>query len=208
MYLALKEIEGISIELVDLLAGESRTPDFLEKNPFGTVPVLETDCGRYIGDSFAIMHYLEDIFPDPPMRGVSESERRRVDIQCFLIDEFLHFASLSVSHTHPYLSRRRDYGQLHEIDIVTSGLWRKRLEQISLVMNDSSFLAGDQPSIPDCMLFQAFQTMRALFGVFIPAHLIRMLRWYDRCLAIPRTPPLQFPEVIINECIARAGARF
>ncbi len=43
---------------VDILRGESRTPDFLEKNPNGQVPLLEVADGRYLAESNAILWYV------------------------------------------------------------------------------------------------------------------------------------------------------
>jgi glutathione S-transferase len=43
---------------VDILKGESRTPSFLAKNPFGQIPVLELDDGTYLRESSAILMYL------------------------------------------------------------------------------------------------------------------------------------------------------
>ncbi|MCO5130622.1 MAG: glutathione S-transferase family protein [Xanthobacteraceae bacterium] len=43
---------------VDILRGESRTPDFLARNPSGQVPLLEVEDGRYIAESNAILWYL------------------------------------------------------------------------------------------------------------------------------------------------------
>jgi len=43
---------------VDILRGESRTPEFLAKNPSGQVPLLEVAPGRYIGESNAILWYV------------------------------------------------------------------------------------------------------------------------------------------------------
>jgi glutathione S-transferase len=43
---------------VDILRGESRTPEFLAKNPNGQVPLLEVAPGRYIAESNAILWYL------------------------------------------------------------------------------------------------------------------------------------------------------
>src|SRR5207245_9764972 len=40
---------------VDILRGESRTPDFLEKNPSGQVPLLDVAEGRYLAESNAIL---------------------------------------------------------------------------------------------------------------------------------------------------------
>jgi glutathione S-transferase len=43
---------------VDILKGESRTPEFLAKNPSGQVPLLEVASGRYIAESNAILWHL------------------------------------------------------------------------------------------------------------------------------------------------------
>jgi glutathione S-transferase len=43
---------------VDILKGESRTPEFLEKNPNGRVPLLEAAPGRYLAESNAILWYV------------------------------------------------------------------------------------------------------------------------------------------------------
>ena len=43
---------------VDITQGESRTPDFLEINPQGQVPVIQLEDGRCIAQSNAIIRYL------------------------------------------------------------------------------------------------------------------------------------------------------
>jgi glutathione S-transferase len=43
---------------VDILKGESRTPEFLDKNPNGQVPLLEVEPGRYLAESNAILWHL------------------------------------------------------------------------------------------------------------------------------------------------------
>ena len=51
---------GIPYRLVeiDILQGESRTPEFLAKNPNGQVPLLEVAPGRYLAESNAILWYV------------------------------------------------------------------------------------------------------------------------------------------------------
>jgi len=46
------------LEEVDILKGESRTPEFLAKNPSGQVPLLEVMPGRFIAESNAILWHL------------------------------------------------------------------------------------------------------------------------------------------------------
>jgi glutathione S-transferase len=43
---------------IDILKGESRTPEFLAKNPNGRIPLLEVAPGRYISESNAILWFL------------------------------------------------------------------------------------------------------------------------------------------------------
>src|ERR1700740_952409 len=43
---------------IDILKGETRTPEFLGKNPSGHVPLLEAAPGRYLPESGAILWYL------------------------------------------------------------------------------------------------------------------------------------------------------
>jgi glutathione S-transferase len=59
--LALAQL-GMPYELVpiDIEKGESRTPEFLAKNPNGRVPLLELDDGRYLAESNAILCYLTE----------------------------------------------------------------------------------------------------------------------------------------------------
>src|SRR4051812_300360 len=43
---------------IDILQGESRTPEFIAMNPSGHVPLLEVSRGRYLAESNAILWYL------------------------------------------------------------------------------------------------------------------------------------------------------
>ncbi|KFN42888.1 hypothetical protein N789_12220 [Arenimonas oryziterrae DSM 21050 = YC6267] len=45
---------------VDSTAGETRTPEFLAKNPNGKVPLLELEDGRVLSESDAILCYLAE----------------------------------------------------------------------------------------------------------------------------------------------------
>ena len=52
---------------IDILKGETRTPEFLAMNPSGHVPLLKATPGRYIAESNAILWYIAGhtpLFPD------------------------------------------------------------------------------------------------------------------------------------------------
>uniref|UniRef100_M4ECU1 glutathione transferase n=2 Tax=Brassica campestris TaxID=3711 RepID=M4ECU1_BRACM len=61
-------LKGIEYEYipVNLLKGEQFDPDFMKINPMGTVPAL-VDGEVVITDSFAIIMYLDEKYPEPPL---------------------------------------------------------------------------------------------------------------------------------------------
>ena len=59
---------------VDLLKGEQRSPQHLQRNPLGAVPVLCID-GLELGESMAILEYLEETRPTKPLLPASPRDR-------------------------------------------------------------------------------------------------------------------------------------
>jgi glutathione S-transferase len=59
---------------VDILKGESRTPEFLAKNPTGQVPLLEAAPGRYLAESNAILWHLVSGSPLRPESRIDRAE--------------------------------------------------------------------------------------------------------------------------------------
>jgi maleylacetoacetate isomerase len=75
--------KGIAFEsvIIDLLAGEQHGAALLAKNPIGHVPslVLRDDAGeRVLSESVAILEYLEETVPDPPLYPRDAWGRARV----------------------------------------------------------------------------------------------------------------------------------
>src|SRR6185503_3796149 len=48
---------------VDLLGAENRRAEYLQRNPAGQLPALELSDGTFIGETAAIMEYLEELHP-------------------------------------------------------------------------------------------------------------------------------------------------
>lgn len=72
-------LKGISHETVALQSDKGRfnSPEYIEKNPQGLVPALE-DRGRVLVQSVAILEYLEEAYPDPPLLPKDVFGRARV----------------------------------------------------------------------------------------------------------------------------------
>ena len=64
-------------ELVNLQAGDQSSAAYRTINPQGRVPSLEDD-GAVLVQSMAIMEYLDEIYPDPPLLPVAAKGRARV----------------------------------------------------------------------------------------------------------------------------------
>jgi glutathione S-transferase len=63
--------------LLDLTKGDHRKPEYLRLNPHGRVPTLVVD-GVPIYESTAIVEYLNEAFPEPPLLPKIPIERARV----------------------------------------------------------------------------------------------------------------------------------
>ena len=64
-----------------LRRGEQRSPDFLELNPQGLVPALVVDTGDVLTQSLAIIEYLEETHPEPPL--LPSGPLRRAKVRAF-----------------------------------------------------------------------------------------------------------------------------
>ncbi|XP_024638283.1 glutathione S-transferase zeta class isoform X2 [Medicago truncatula] len=75
-------LKGLKYEYkaVDLFKGEQYHPDFLKLNPVGFVPVL-VDGPAVIFDSFAIIMYLEDKFPQQHPLLPTDIHKRAINFQ-------------------------------------------------------------------------------------------------------------------------------
>jgi maleylacetoacetate isomerase len=76
--LALKGLQAEEIS-IDLLKGKQSSPDYLAVNPQGVVPALiPDDGGPPLFQSIAILEYLDEIRPEPPLLPKDPRGRARV----------------------------------------------------------------------------------------------------------------------------------
>jgi glutathione S-transferase len=77
--LAEKGVKLPTVE-VDKMKGENKSPDYLSKNPLGTMPLLELDDGTQLAESVAICRYIEELHPEPPLFGTTPIERALIEM--------------------------------------------------------------------------------------------------------------------------------
>lgn len=66
--------KGLPVDLKEQRVWERRS-EFLALNPAGTVPTLELEDGSVIADSNAIVEFIDEIEPTPPLLGATPGER-------------------------------------------------------------------------------------------------------------------------------------
>ena len=84
-------LKGLAYEQVahHLLRGEHRRPDYLALNPQGLVPTLE-DGPLVLHQSLAIMEYLEEAYPEPPLLPEGAAGRARVRALAHMVALDIH----------------------------------------------------------------------------------------------------------------------
>jgi maleylpyruvate isomerase len=159
--LALKGIEVTSVTK-QLRRGEQRAKEFLEINPQGFVPVLVLDDGRTLTQSLAIIEYLDEVHPQPPLLPTAPLERARVRALAQLIACDIH--PLNNLRVLQYLE-----GTLGEAQNVRDAWYRHWIEagfealEAALGRDPARgrFCFGDAPTLADvCLVPQVFNARR------------------------------------------------
>src|SRR5262245_32937953 len=72
---------------LDLYAFEHRRPEYLKLNPNGVVPTLVHD-GQVVIESTVINEYVDEVFPEPPLKPGDPLSRARMRVFTKMADEF------------------------------------------------------------------------------------------------------------------------
>ena len=91
LVLAEKNLEFTSRD-VNLVSGEQHAPEYVKLNPNHVVPTLIHD-GHVLIESSLINEYLDEVFPDPPLRPADAAGRHAMRIWVKQIDEKVHPAA-------------------------------------------------------------------------------------------------------------------
>jgi glutathione S-transferase len=105
--------KGLAYEsrYIELWRYENLSPDYLRLNPNGVVPTLVHD-GAPVINSFCINEYIEDAFPEPPLRPADPKERARMRYWAWTADE-IHLSLARLTHA---LMLQRGVDGLNEND--------------------------------------------------------------------------------------------
>lgn len=167
---------------LNVLAGDPKKPDHLERHPFGKVPVLDHD-GLRILETSAIVRYLNDVLPGRSLVPSTPRDRARMDMVIGLADSYGYGAltgGVAAFHLFPdFVGGKNDDARRNGIE---NG--RKVLDVAMKTRGSSPFVAGEL-SLADLylapILFYVTLTpdMDAVFAVDGFAD------WWTRVQALP-----------------------
>jgi glutathione S-transferase len=112
LVLYVKSIEVEIIEPPGFHSSAESKGDYLDINPIGRVPTLVLDDGRALPESEVICEYLEDAFPDPPLRPADPWARARVRLISRLCDFYLVMAMVPLFNASARSRKTWDAGRI------------------------------------------------------------------------------------------------
>ena len=193
--LALKGVEAHEVS-VDLLQGTQHGDDYKAVNPQSVVPALMIDDGPPLFQSLAILEYLEETCPEPPLLPRDPRGRARVRGLALIVACDGH--PLIVPRIRNYLER-----ELH-VDEAARNRWLQHWTLKALAALEAHlakeretgrFCHGDAPTFADiCLAGQVFAA--GYFNAETTA-MPTVMRIFDECMkieAFDRSQPLKQPD--------------
>jgi glutathione S-transferase len=195
---------------LNLRAGDATRPEYLKLNPNGVIPTL-IDQGTPIIESTVICEYLEDSFPDFPLRPNNTVARARMRTWTLLPDSGLHHAcgisTFAIAFRHQMLRLPKEElerqlaekpsAQVRENLRQTIALgieapqfigaikvYGQAIDKMSHQLEQTAWLAGEQYSLADAALLPYVCRLETLAMTWMwDRKHPSITSWLDRCKA-------------------------
>ena len=158
----------------------------------GSLPILQDEDGTVIGQSLAILEYLEERASGPDMLGSTPAQRARTRQFVHQFDEALTFFALWARHG-SHLSRGSVRSSQDVAEICAERYFRQ-LRLIDKSMGKTAFIAGDFVSLADCVAMATLQYAKEFYSVPIPEDCARLSRWFEAFSHRPSAASPPYPE--------------
>lgn len=197
---------------VNLHEFEQHDPEYVKINPNGQVPALVHD-GAVITESTVINEYLDDVFPDPPLRPVDPVVRANMRIWTKFVDEYFNPAASILGWDRiieslvAHLSKEEFEEKLKRIPLKEQqDKWRaaashtfppeqlddcRRRVDVSMqkfekALEKNEWLAGPDYSLADIGVFSVMAPMPMFSNQTVNEHKTpKCIAWHTRMMARP-----------------------
>ena len=170
----------ITFELIELniINGETRTPEFLAKNPNGKIPLLEIASNKFLSESNAILYYLSQ-----ETAYFTQDKYQQGQIMQWLFFE-------QYSHEPNIATPRYWISELKQADKYQEQIEQKRklgyaaLNVMEQHLKNHNFLVANKYTIADIALYA--YTHVAEEGGFELTKFTAIIDWFERVKSQPR----------------------
>jgi maleylacetoacetate isomerase/maleylpyruvate isomerase len=179
------ELKGLAYEYlpVHLVKGEHKQEAYAAVSPSGLVPTLVTDAGEPLGQSMAIIEYLDETHPQPPLLPPDAVGRARVRALAQLIACEIH--PLNNLRVLKYLVKEL------KVDEEAKATWYRHwvrdgllaLERELVQLPRGTYCYGDTPTLADCCLVPQIFNGKRFDTDF--SGLDRTMAVFDACMRHP-----------------------
>ncbi len=155
--LALKGI-GYDLAAHDLRTGEQKAADYLAVNPQGMVPALQTG-DRVLIQSPAILEWLEETHPSPPLLPSGADDRAAVRAMCALIGCDIH----PLNNLRVLKALRADFAADQAAVNAWAAAWiAPGFDALQALVDrhGTDWCFGDAPTLADCYLIPQLYSAR------------------------------------------------
>ena len=194
--LALKGLQAEEVS-IDLLKGKQSAPDYLAVNPQGVVPALVLeDGGPPLFQSLAILEYLEEIRPEPPLLPKDARGRARVrglsliaaaDAHPLVVPRVRNYLEKEMKQDEAARNRWLAHWTMRALEAIETHLAKER--------ETGRFCHGNTPTMADICVTSQIVGALAYFNCDTKA-VPTAMRIYNQCMeidAFARAHPLKQP---------------
>ena len=177
--------ENVTFVPVDVMGGAHRAPDFLEKNPTGTVPVLELADDTCISECSAITEYLDHLDGDPTLTGRTAIERGTIGmmqrrVEAGLLDAVANY----FHHATPGLGPDLETDQNPAWGEREKGKAVKTMRYLDKVLGAQDYVAGERFTVADITAIAGL-AFAGFAKIAIPDELTALKAWHERVQSRP-----------------------
>jgi glutathione S-transferase len=170
----------------DIMKGETRTPEFLAKNPNGRIPTLQLEDGAFLAESGAILWYLAEGTPFVPADRLGRAQV----LQWMFFEQYSHEPYVATSrfivrHFPADSPRRAELPDRMKRGYDALGVMEKHLAQ-------RRFFVGERYTIADIALYA--YTHVADQGNFDLSRFPNVLAWLGRVKDQPKYVPITYRQ--------------